>query len=246
MMRKSKILYYSILFVSLACFVLDLIFNFEFFRISFGASLILMGLWLIVRAFSHKIDSGLFLGITLLGFGALNLTGYFLNRYLNFDKNGLWPYYLFVLSLASLVTGLYFKVLDSDDWFDTNALKAVANTLHNLHSNGKVVDMFIANYVYDKPSENKQAPIRYTNVLPQNRIFGWKDIKRFLPHQNLLMHSVIYRTQLLRDCNLQLPKHTFYVDNIFVYQPLPQVKTMYYMDINLYRYFIGREGQSVN
>ena len=143
-------------------------------------------------------------------------------------------------------TGLYFKVLDSDDWFDTNALKAVANTLHNLHSNGKVVDMFIANYVYDKPSENKQAPIRYTNVLPQNRIFGWKDIKRFLPHQNLLMHSVIYRTQLLRDCNLQLPKHTFYVDNIFVYQPLPQVKTMYYMDINLYRYFIGREGQSVN
>ncbi len=35
------------------------------------------------------------------------------------------------------------------------------------------------------------------------------------------MHSVIYRTQLLRDCNLELPKHTFYVDNIFVYQPLP-------------------------
>ena len=109
MMRKSKILYYSILFVSLACFVLDLIFNFEFFRISFGASLILMGLWLIVRAFSHKIDSGLFLGITLLGFGALNLTGYFLNRYLNFDNKGLWPYYLFVLSLSILVTGLYFK-----------------------------------------------------------------------------------------------------------------------------------------
>jgi hypothetical protein len=60
------------------------------------------------------------------------------------------------------------------------------------------------------------------------------------------MHSVIYRTQLLRDCGLELPKHTFYVDNIFVYQPLPYVKSIYYMDLDLYRYFIGRADQSVN
>jgi hypothetical protein len=60
------------------------------------------------------------------------------------------------------------------------------------------------------------------------------------------MHSVIYRTELLRECGLILPKHTFYVDNLFVYEPLPYVKTIYYMDIDLYRYFIGREDQSVN
>ena len=60
------------------------------------------------------------------------------------------------------------------------------------------------------------------------------------------MHSVIYRTQLLRDCGMELPKHTFYVDNIFAYQPLPSVKSIYYMDVDLYRYFIGRADQSVN
>ena len=60
------------------------------------------------------------------------------------------------------------------------------------------------------------------------------------------MHSTIYRTKLLKDCGMKLPKHTFYVDNIFVYQPLPFVKTLYYMDVNLYRYFIGRSDQSVN
>lgn len=60
------------------------------------------------------------------------------------------------------------------------------------------------------------------------------------------MHSVIYRTQLLKECGLRLPKHTFYVDNIYVYQPLPKVKTMYYMDVDFYRYFIGRDDQSVN
>ena len=60
------------------------------------------------------------------------------------------------------------------------------------------------------------------------------------------MHSVIYRTQLLRDCGLKLPDHTFYVDNIYVYKPLPYVRSMYYMDVDFYRYFIGRDDQSVN
>lgn len=60
------------------------------------------------------------------------------------------------------------------------------------------------------------------------------------------MHSVIFRTKLLKECGLRLPEHTFYVDNLFVYEPLPYVKTMYYLDVNFYRYYIGREGQSVN
>lgn len=60
------------------------------------------------------------------------------------------------------------------------------------------------------------------------------------------MHSVIYRTDLLRDIDLKLPEHCFYVDNIFVYVPLPHVKTIYYRDVDMYRYFIGREDQSVN
>lgn len=46
------------------------------------------------------------------------------------------------------------------------------------------------------------------------------------------MHSVIYRTKLLVECGLELPKHTFYVDNIYVYKPLPSVRTLYYMDVD--------------
>ena len=143
-------------------------------------------------------------------------------------------------------TGLYFKVLDSDDWFDQSALVKVLETLKTLYNQKEVVDMMVVNYVYEKPSENKTSVIKYTNALPQNRVFRWYDVKHFYPQQNLLMHSVIYRTQLLRNCNLQLPKHTFYVDNLFVYQPLPYVNTLYYLNVDLYRYFIGRDDQSVN
>ncbi|CTI94793.1 glycosyltransferases involved in cell wall biogenesis [Streptococcus pneumoniae] len=43
-----------------------------------------------------------------------------------------------------------------------------------------------------------------------------------------------------------MPEHTFYVDNLFVFTPLQQVKTMYYLPVDFYRYLIGREDQSVN
>lgn len=142
--------------------------------------------------------------------------------------------------------GVYFKVLDSDDWLDKEALLKVLEKLRSFIRTGKSVDMFLTNYVYEKPSLHKHKTIRYAGVLPQGEIFSWNDIKKFKVSQNILMHSVIYRTQMLIDCGLELPKHTFYVDNIFVYTPLPFVKTLYYMDVKLYRYFIGRDDQSVN
>jgi hypothetical protein len=82
--------------------------------------------------------------------------------------------------------------------------------------------------------------------MPEETIFTWDDLGYLKGSQNILMHSVIYRTELLRECRLELPKHTFYVDNIFVYKPLPFIKSIYYLDTDLYRYFIGREDQSVN
>ncbi len=143
-------------------------------------------------------------------------------------------------------SGLYFKVLDSDDWFDRGAFLRVLDVLREFAEEATGVDMLLANYVYEKPSLHKHKVIRYDGVFPENQVFSWNDVKRFKISQNILMHSVIYRTKMLRDCKLELPKHTFYVDNIFVYNPLPYVKKMYYLNVDLYRYFIGREDQSVN
>ena len=142
--------------------------------------------------------------------------------------------------------GVYYKVVDSDDWLDVDALRKVLDKLRQFVRDGKAVDMMIANYVYEHVEDNTQRVMHYRNVFPVGRVFNWRHIGRFKPSQYLLMHSVIYRTQLLRDSGLELPKHTFYVDNIFVYEPLPLVKNIYYMDVDLYRYFIGRADQSVN
>lgn len=142
--------------------------------------------------------------------------------------------------------GLYFKVVDSDDWVDADAYAKILGTLEELTKTGTYIDMVISNFVYEKEGTRYKKVMKYENVLPEGKVFTWDDIKRFRKGQYILMHSVIYRTQLLRDCELELPKHTFYVDNLFVYIPLEHVKKIFYVNVNFYRYFIGREDQSVH
>ena len=143
-------------------------------------------------------------------------------------------------------TGLYFKVVDSDDWVDEDALHKILEVLRHMEEDAMELDMLIANYVYEKVGAAHKKVIHYRNVLPQDEIFRWDDMGHFHLDQYILMHSVIYRTDMLKLIQLHLPKHTFYVDNIYVYYPLPHVRKIYYMDVDFYRYFIGREDQSVN
>lgn len=143
-------------------------------------------------------------------------------------------------------TGLYYKVVDSDDWVDEEAYMEVLKTLKAMLGGSQALDMLICNFVYEKQGARRKKVMSYRTAFPQGEIFTWKDIRFFLKGQYILMHSVIYRTRLLKDCGLELPKHTFYVDNVFVYYPLPYVKSIYYLNVDFYRYFIGREDQSVN
>lgn len=143
-------------------------------------------------------------------------------------------------------SGLYFKVVDSDDWVKEEAYLKILETLRELTGGERVLDMLISNFVYEKTGENRHKVMRFKHALPVDEMFTWEDVKHFHKGQYILMHSVIFRTKLLRECGLKLPDHTFYVDNLYVFEPLPFVRNMYYLDVNFYRYYIGREDQSVN
>ncbi len=145
-------------------------------------------------------------------------------------------------------TGLYFKVVDSDDKLKASAFKMILDTLREYSGAGQEesLDLLISNFVYDKEGASHKKVMEYRKALPQGRVFSWEETKRFRKGQYILMHSVIYRTELLRQSGLRLPEHCFYVDNIYVFNPMPYVKNMYYLDVNFYYYFIGRDDQSVN
>ena len=143
-------------------------------------------------------------------------------------------------------SGLYFKVVDSDDWVDSGVLVEIIEKLKELLGGPDTVDMFISNFIYDKVGQKRKKIMQYRSAMPQEQVFGWEEMYPMRVGHYILMHSVIYRTGLLRECGLELPKHTFYVDNLFVFQPLPWVKKLYYLDREFYHYFIGRNDQSVN
>lgn len=138
-------------------------------------------------------------------------------------------------------TGLYYKVVDSDDWLDPEALRSLLDQLERWEQTQTRVDLVVCNYIYDHLYEDSRFTVNYRNIFPAGQICGWEEMGRFRPDQYLIMHALIYRTDVLRRSGLKLPKHTFYVDNIVAYQPLPFVETLCYLNLDLYHYFIGRE-----
>ena len=141
-------------------------------------------------------------------------------------------------------TGIYFKVVDSDDWVDQEAYAKVIETLRKFETDR--IDMLLSNYVYEKQGVRHKKVMEYRELIPTEQLLTWDDVEKFTLGKYILMHSVIYRLEVLKQSGLRLPEHTFYVDNIFVYVPLPYVKSFYYIDVDFYRYFIGRDDQSVN
>lgn len=142
--------------------------------------------------------------------------------------------------------GKYYKVVDSDDRLDSTELKKLLQRMRELEKAGKTLDMYACNYVYVRIDDGSRRTMSYKDIFPNETICTWDDTKPFGTSQYLMMHSVIYRTELLRELNFTLPKHTFYVDNLYMYIPFPSVKSIYYMDLDLYLYYVGSNEQSVN
>lgn len=144
-------------------------------------------------------------------------------------------------------TGRYFKVVDSDDWLDEESLCTFLCTLRAHIDKGCAADLYFTDFVYEKQCENKRFRRSFRRNFPESgSLFGWDEVGAFRCSSVLMMHSLIYKTDVLRACGLKLPEHTFYVDNIYMYKPLPYAKKLCYLAIPLYRYLIGREDQSVS
>lgn len=140
-------------------------------------------------------------------------------------------------------TGIYFKVVDSDDTV-SNDFTCFLDALEACEAQGGV-DLMVTNYYYVHTDGVGDRSIGYTNALPENRIFEWRDTKPFRMHQMLTIHSCTFRTEVMRRSGEPLPKHVFYEDNLMVYQVLPNVEKIFYRNTDLYRYWIGRPDQSV-
>ena len=82
-----------------------------------------------------------------------------------------------VMTGLANATGLYFRVLDSDDWLDESSLLKLLDVLEEMRDPEKAADLVITNYVYEKVNEGRSHPINYRKTLPAGRLFGWDEVK---------------------------------------------------------------------
>lgn len=145
----------------------------------------------------------------------------------------------------SMARGVYFKVLDSDDYFDEQALSCVLDTLALAVKVGHAPDLMITNYVYDHLASNSQRVMQYRKFFPSARIFEWDEMGRPGQDKFIMIHAAWYKTAILRESGVVLPTGVSYMDSHLLLHPMPYTKTLMYLDVNPYHYIIGREGQSV-
>ena len=145
----------------------------------------------------------------------------------------------------SMARGAYFKVIDSDDSFDHDALRRVLATLAQAVEAGNEPDLLITNYLYDHKSSGTQREMQYRKFFPQDRVFTWDEMGRPGLDKFIMIHAAWYKTSILRESQVVLPTKVSYMDSLLLLHPMPYVKTLCYLDAAPYRYLIGREGQSV-
>lgn len=136
------------------------------------------------------------------------------------------------------VTGKYVRILDSDDWFETTALNEFLLVLERID-----VDCVYTQYTKCFVEENRKE-IEVCDELDYNSILEVS--KRTVPESCMVMHSLTFKTSLLKSINYRQTEGICYTDTEYVYYPLFNAKTFYATRINLYNYMIGREGQTMS
>ena len=134
-----------------------------------------------------------------------------------------------------LATGKYFKVVDGDDWVDTDSLVTFINYLKQQDS-----DLVLTNHVEIYPNYSKK--INLVDGMQPNKSYTWDDnidIKR------VVLHTLTVKTSLLRKNNVHITEKCFYVDVEFVVWAAYVSHTITYFDLYLYMYRLGESNQSV-
>lgn len=134
-----------------------------------------------------------------------------------------------------LATGKYFKVIDGDDWVDTNSLVKFIEDLKQQDS-----DLILTNHTEVYPDHFRD--INLVNGMIPKKEYSWRDdidIKR------VVLHTLTVKTKLLRENNVHITENCFYVDVEFVVWAAYVSKTITYFNLYLYKYRLGESNQSV-
>lgn len=139
----------------------------------------------------------------------------------------------------SQARGIYFRIVDADDWVDTEALVALVDRLETCK-----VDVVLTDYQKVNLQTGEQYPVcASTQQVP----YGMELTDFFFPKKTLpSIHNTAYRTALLRENGFYMQDKMFFVDEEYVIMPYLWAKNVVYYPFDLYRYQVADPNQSTS
>ena len=173
-------------------------------------------------------------------------------------------------------TGKYFKVVDADDWLDHEALERLLDYISSFDAAAANADTdmdtaqvqadakaqaqdkalfdpdVIYNNYYWRLTDEAKSPDAYERKTEFTEPFSGVEYHKVYDFESIAdrcyvkMHNMTIRTDILREHQIQIDEHCFYVDMEYILYPMPYVETIAFLPEFLYQYQIGRQGQSMD
>lgn len=134
-------------------------------------------------------------------------------------------------------SGVYYRFLDGDDWFDRTELEGFLDFL-----SGCDAEAVFTPYTRCYEADGREEVVNNFSGVSLRKY----ELEGFEFNDEVAACALTYRTWFLRRVGLRLIEHCFYTDSMYAYIPLSFARTLYVTGIDVYRYRIGREGQSVS
>ena len=141
---------------------------------------------------------------------------------------------------VELASGRYFRTLDCDDWFDTNALQTLLRRLQNC-----TADAVYTNYRTVQENGSGKA-FDVCCKFDTNRVYAVDEVQQATPDLCMEMHALTFCTKTLRAAWRPMPEHCSYTDMGYTFVGMAAAQTICFVPVVLYQYRLGRDGQSVS
>ena len=133
--------------------------------------------------------------------------------------------------------GRYFKVVDGDDWVNTGDFGKMVKALKTCEA-----DYVVTNYYEVNDKTGEKTPKDYKE-LSGKKIWKFEEAAAVT---QLSIHSLVIKTEILKNNHIRLDEHCFYVDVEYILYPVPYVKTVQFLDLYVYMYRLAVTTQSVS
>ena len=140
--------------------------------------------------------------------------------------------------------GKYVKILDSDDYFNSQSLLDFLAELQTIEADIAVTHFTVlradGKTELSKYNVYGKEPYTYGKVYYLDNVLNDGYIRFFL------MHGLTYRTEMLRQMNYRQTEGVSYTDLEWATYPLFVAQNIVFYNIDLYQYNMAREGQTMD